>query len=798
MFKLRSKKKEDIKPPSIGKEKPKESSLYPYLIDGLIIVFMSAIISVLMYPNILTHPRIYHVGDIADRNIKASCDFLVENKKLTEKSQEEAVRKVKDVYDFDPTASHMLSRIHEAFENIRNKLSGEILSKEEIIRLKKNFFETLYVTPDDKVFDVFMRALFSPEIEYRIVTLLAPLIERGIVSDKKILKKRIIKGIIVHNIISGNETKINNLDKFYDIREAKSIIIKNTINMEKQIGNPELISAIRRLAFMLLQPNITFNSRETELRKEIAKRSVKPFYFKIKKGEMLVREGEKITSDKLLKLNAEYKILNRKKGISKVLAMFILICSIMGIIYFISVITKRQHKVRDIIFTSLLLFFLFTVLIFINLTAEELSRGLQRFSPNALLFAIPVASGSMLVSIFLGIDYAIGFSFIISTLSSIALGGHIEYFVYFFINSLFAAYGVRNCRERIIFIKTGFKIGLLSIILAISVETIFGLTGSTELSIAVASAFTGGIFVGIITTGLQPLIESIFGYTTDIKLLELASLDQPLLQELMVRAPGTYHHSVIVSNMVEAAAHEIGANPLLAKVAAYYHDIGKMKKPLYFIENQIGTENKHEKLAPSMSALILISHVKDGVEIAKKHKLGQEIIDIIQQHHGTSLISFFYEKAKEQAGKSEKSSPVNEEDFRYPGPKPQTKEAGLVMLADSVEAACRSLSEPNPARIKGMVQNIINKIFADGQLDECELTLKDLNKIAHSFNKTLSGIFHHRIEYPEPLAPGTQAKRMANGNSDQIRKADTRDKEKSAKTENKNGLKRLGLPGQRA
>ncbi len=796
MLRIRSKRKEDLKTPPIGKDKTKKIVSHPHWIAGVIIIIISAILSILIYPNILTHPTIYHVGDIADKNIKASCDLLVENRKLTEKSKEEAVRAVRDVYDFDPSASHTIRRIREAFRIARKKINND-LEKKEINELKKEFFEILYLNIDDEIFDVFARALFSPEVENRVIGILDPIIKKGVMADKKALEKRIERNIIIHDIISGNEIKINDLDRFYDIKEARKAIVKKVGSL-KRLLNPELANAIKKFSISLIHPNITFNSRETELRKEIARRSVKPFYFQIKKGEMLVREGEKITPDKLLKLKAQYKALRKKKGLTKVLAMFILLCSMMGTIYFVDPTNRSHHKIKDLIFAGLLLLFILAILIFASFTSEELSRGFQRFSPNALFFGIPVASGAMIASLFLGIGYAIGFSFIASTISSIILGGHIEYFIYFFIGSLFAAYGVRDCRERIVFIKTGAKVGILNIILAISVETVFGLTGSTEIIVTAVSAFTGGIFTGIITIGFQPLIESTFRYTTDIKLLELANLDQPILQELMMRAPGTYHHSMIVSNMVEAAAHEIGANPLLAKVAAYYHDIGKMKKPLYFIENQMGTENRHEKLAPSMSALILISHVKEGIELAKEYKLGQEIMDIIQQHHGTSLISYFYEKAKEQAERSEKARPVNEADFRYPGPKPQTKEAGLVMLADSVEAACRSLSEPTPARIKGMVQNIINKIFADGQLDECELTLKDLNNIAKSFNKTLSGIFHHRIEYPETTATGSQQKkitekRATDGSADQIRKEDTRDKEKDVKAENKNGLKRLGL-----
>jgi putative nucleotidyltransferase with HDIG domain len=265
-------------------------------------------------------------------------------------------------------------------------------------------------------------------------------------------------------------------------------------------------------------------------------------------------------------------------------------------------------------------------------------------------------------------------------------------------------------------------------------------------------ALVGGLISAGFVSGFIPVIETLFHYTTDIKLLELANLNAPLLRDLMIKAPGTYHHSVVVGNLVEAAAESINANPLLARVAAYYHDIGKASKPLYFIENQGGEENRHDKLTPSMSALILISHIKEGAELAREKHLGQPIIDIIRQHHGTGLIKYFYERAKNQA--EAHGQTVEEKDFRYPGPKPQTREAGIVMLADCVEAASRTLINPTPDRIQGMVQNIINRIFTDGQLDECELTLKNLHEIAKSFNRILNGIFHHRIDYPEQVHKG--------------------------------------------
>jgi hypothetical protein len=274
-------------------------------------------------------------------------------------------------------------------------------------------------------------------------------------------------------------------------------------------------------------------------------------------------------------------------------------------------------------------------------------------------------------------------------------------------------------------------------------------------------------------------------------------MDQPLLQELMVQAPGTYHHSIIVGNMVEAAAKSIGANALLAKVAAYYHDIGKTKKPLYFIENQFDCENRHEKLAPSMSSLVLISHVKDGIELARQNRLGRRITDIISQHHGKSFISFFYNKAVEAREKARSIKgadlpPINMDDYRYPGPKPQTKEAGLVMLADVVEAACRSLTDPTPARIQGMVNRLINNIFIDGQLDECELTLKDLHSIAKHFNQILATVHHKRIEYPNPGSCEAKGKADAVDPNHRESKPD-RDGQSSNREGSRKDLKRLGI-----
>ena len=253
---------------------------------------------------------------------------------------------------------------------------------------------------------------------------------------------------------------------------------------------------------------------------------------------------------------------------------------------------------------------------------------------------------------------------------------------------------------------------------------------------------------GLLVSGLAPLLEPL-GYTTNIKLLEIANLNHPLLKRMALEAPGTYHHSMIVGNLAEAAAEAIGANPLLARVGALYHDIGKISKttkPTYFIENQVRGINPHDRLEPTMSALILVSHVKNGVEKAKDYRLSSPIVEIIQQHHGNSLIKFFYNKALERSEKTHQV--ISQEKYRYPGPLPQTKEAALVMLADVAEAATRTLVDPSPGNIQKRVQSLVMGLFNDGQLDQSTLTLKDINAVIKSLVRALQGILHSRIDYP--------------------------------------------------
>lgn len=300
---------------------------------------------------------------------------------------------------------------------------------------------------------------------------------------------------------------------------------------------------------------------------------------------------------------------------------------------------------------------------------------------------------------------------------------------------------VNKARKRAQVIQAGVLAGVLQLISLILLEHLWINHPQRYLILLI-----NGALCGIISLGILPLFEYILQTVTNISLFELADSNHPVLQRMVLEAPGTYHHSLIVGNLSDAACVAVGANGLLARIGSYYHDIGKLQKPEYFIENQYIKKNAHDELTPTMSKLIIMNHVKEGLELAKKYSLSPILWDFIQQHHGNSLVYYFYQRALE--GKEENQE-IAEEGFRYPGPKPNTKETAIVLLADSVEAATRSLKEPTFDKITETVRKIINNKFIDGQLDECELTLKDIDKISSVFSKILTGIYHSRVNYPK-------------------------------------------------
>ncbi|MFO7965634.1 MAG: HDIG domain-containing protein [Desulfobacterales bacterium] len=776
------------------------------------LLLITVIFTIILYPDLVMQATHYSLGDVAEKDIKSPIDYFIEDRDATLEKRKAAEDQVLTVYDYNSSlASKLTGRVSDAFEHLRKMISageppaespllenpkqpGSGLYSEQITegdRAPKAIFEEkLGMSISEGAFTILEKEGFSADISQLINRILIEILHNGVVTNKELLLNEYDKGIILRDIESQTERVETGLKSFYGLDQAKAMV--------RIIGQPLLRNVgytVRNLivdfAQRFIQPNITLNINETELRKNNAVSRIRPIMYKIKSGEMLLREGERVTEFQLLKLRALQDTLRNKNLFKNSIGGASIILSVLLIIYVLYVNIEKDSALRNnknLFFLSCMLIMFFVFAKFSATFMDTMIHDTTLSIPaNITIFGIPAAAGAMVVCIFMGLNLAVAFSLVLSLSMAALFQNGFVVFLYHFLNSIMAAYWIQDCRERKAFIKAGLKLGVLNILLVTVFSIYADETSGYRLPWSYAFAFLGGIGSGIIVSGLAPLIEIAFGYSTNITLLELANLERPILKRLMLEAPGTYHHSVIVGSMVEAAASAIGANPLLAKVCGYYHDIGKIKKPLYFIENQSNGPNRHNKLAPSMSSLILISHVKEGVEIAKKHKLGHSIIETIKQHHGTSLITYFYEKAKQMKGKDA----VKIDDFRYPGPKPQTVEAGLVMLADVVEASARTLENPTPSRIQGHVQNLINKVFSDGQLDACELTLKDLHNIAKSFNKILNGIYHHRVEYSEKslLSNG----KAVNGSTDRQQAKKIQSADKDTKVENAGRLKRLGL-----
>jgi putative nucleotidyltransferase with HDIG domain len=337
------------------------------------------------------------------------------------------------------------------------------------------------------------------------------------------------------------------------------------------------------------------------------------------------------------------------------------------------------------------------------------------------------------------------FASTLSIILGITFGNDLGLPVMFFLGSIIGIIAVSRVRRRSQILQAGILVAIAQFISILG----WGLCNNLDYSVALAQAWLGignGVLCIAILTAFLPILEALFSLVTNITLLELSDFNQPLLKYMVLKAPGTYHHSLLVGNISEAAAESIGANSLLARVGAYFHDIGKIEKAEYFSENQLDKENKHDILNPSISKTVIMSHVKEGLELARRYKLRKPIIDFITQHHGTSLVYYFYRRALE--GQVEEDE-VKEDVFRYPGPKPQSKETAICLLADSAEAAIRAIEDPTPSKVEDAVHKIINNKFIDGQLDECDLKLKDLEKIASVFTRILTGVYHSRVPYPE-------------------------------------------------
>lgn len=555
------------------------------------------------------------------------------------------------------------------------------------------------------------------------------------------------------------EESIKNLSMIYLDRGIQPAHLENektkmTMDIEKSDFSAPIKDLLKSIGYQVLQPNIILDVEETRRRQEEAMAKVTPVERTVQKGQTIIRSGNVVTEEDIAMLES-LGLQRPRVNYRTIIGLIAITLIMMGItVYYL----RQYHRKVFCDEGSTVLLGLLAILI-VALAKLVSVTSVQGSSAGYL---VPIAAVSILVSILVDSTIAIFFTTVLSFLVLVVTGGGAAEGAVLVISGLTGVFSVSKVSQRSDLVRAGFYVSGVTALAIFSYSLTQNLSWFAVLKMTIMGIING-IFVAIMANGLLPYLENVFGITSAVKLLELSNPNQPILKQLLMEAPGTYHHSLLVGNLVEAAADKVGADSLLARVGAYYHDIGKIKRPYFFTDNQFGGDNPHDKLSPGLSTLIIKSHVKDGVETAKKYKLPKPVIDIIQQHHGTNLISFFYQEALND----DKYENVDEAEFRYEGPKPQTKEAALIMLADICEAAVRSkqFNRSNHSRIEALVRELIRKKLEEGQLDECDLTLKDLDKIAISFTKVLTGIYHHRIEYPENIAKEMKGVQGTNGNT---------------------------------
>ena len=540
--------------------------------------------------------------------------------------------------------------------------------------------------------------------------------------------------------VAGLEDKLIELiDKTYEknIYENDSDALKGAReSVASEIDgmnlDAELAITLKSIISTQINPNVFYDQEKTEEKiKEVQKNLSKVI---IKKNQIIVKEGEPVTEAQISILS-DLGMLDDENSkdymyVYLVLAIFLAVVLFLQFNYLYLNNKQIFKNTKKLVLISV-----------INIVSLILARTIGLVSP----LLIPFACAPMLLTLL--IDYKV--SLVVSILNVILISGvsgfDVEVMIIGSINAILGATLLKKMQQRNELLYATVYISIISAIITLSTGI---LVSSNIKDVLIKSAFAviGGLLSGILALGILPFLEGTFNEVTTLKLLELSNPNSPLLKKLLMEAPGTYHHSMLVANLAEMAAEEVGANPVVVRIGSYYHDIGKTERPYFFGENQMGGENPHNKITPNLSAFIITSHVKDGLELARKYNLPKVIQDIIAEHHGTTLVKYFYYTMKNN---SENPEEINEADYRYPGPIPSSKEAGVVMLADSTEAAVRSIKDPTKDKIKDMVNNIINDKLSSGQLNNCDLTIKDIEKIRECFLTALNGIYHQRIEYPK-------------------------------------------------
>jgi putative nucleotidyltransferase with HDIG domain len=687
----------------------------------------------------------HRLGEVPHRNVIAHVDFEQPDPAATNKARDEARRFALGEYDQNP----------EPLVQLRGQLIsdiGKVLQAKTLAEVDQTLWKefqpplaagTPDPTPEEQAaqFDRFREAFagekamdaFSEGLE----EVMAPYEQRGLLKELPVEAQANTEKILVKNA-SGFDAEV----------PVSEVRIKQAAPKLQQSLKEKLPSVeVAERAFAWLEPKLpetlTLDAKATQLSQDKAATEVaevtKPF---VQGKDLLAEAGKPLNEDslKLLRLEHEADLADRTASerlhrSAATLGMFVALYTLAGFYLY-----RRDRRVVDELLRLVALLGLFVVCVALAKVVSQYAWGAD---------VIPLLLFGMVIAIAYHQEMALLLSLCTTLVVVVAIGHGFTEALALAATVAGAILVLKQVRTRSRLLLVGFAAAVVGFFTTIGV----GILDERSWTSLLTDGFTvalWSIIAGSLMTVLLPTVEKMFGVETDLSLIELGDPAHPLLQELIRRAPGTYNHSITVASLAEAAAESIGARGLLVRVGAYFHDIGKMLKPQYFIENQSKGDNRHDSLVPAMSTLVIIAHVKDGADLARQNRLPDSIIDFIQQHHGTTLVEYFYRQANQKKVQEDPDSgALDESSFRYPGPKPQTREAGVLMLADAVESASRVLKEPTASRIENLVHEISMKRLLDGQFDESGLTLEDIRKIGESLVKSLTAVYHGRVKYPD-------------------------------------------------
>ncbi|UTE76380.1 HD family phosphohydrolase [Rossellomorea sp. KS-H15a] len=701
------------------------------LFTNLLFVLLGIIVFGVLYGNVTPKTLDIHLYEDAPTTIRAPKKFVDEE--ATAKKKEEAKAEVASVYTPKEGAiDNSTSLIHSLLESV-NEVKEE--SKQQ--------------AGDEEN----LKPSTSTDTTEQLKLLKAKLPK-----DKNNNVTNSLSDDVLKTLLQASEDDLSRIETI--VTTQMKIIMENGVkeeelneaklNLEQRITNysfkDDLTTAAIKLGKVAIEPTLYYDAEKTDELKKLAEANVEKV--EIIEGGVIVEDGDLITP----KIYSILKTLGMVEDTFSFkpyvgLALFVLVVISSLYYFFYTLEVTEERKQNYLILTS--------IVFVISLLIMKIVGLIEQLEINDIAFIFPAAFTGMILRILLNERIAMMMVFILSACSSIVFHQQfsgsidIEIAIYTLFSGVSGILFLVSRNQRSNILRAGIYVALVNILILGFLILLSGTSYSnSEYVYYLVFALLSGIMSSILTIGFLPFFEAGFGILSSMRLVELSSPTQPLLKKLLTDAPGTYHHSVMVANLAEAACEAIGANGLLARVGCYYHDVGKSKRPHFFIENQLNMGNPHDRVSPETSRDVIISHASDGAQMLRKHKLPKEIIDIAEQHHGTTLLKFFYYKAKEQ-GKD-----VKEEEYRYPGPKPQSREAAVISIADSVEAAVRSKKSPTQAEIQKLVHSIVQDRLQDGQFNECDISLKQLETVKRSLCETLNGIFHPRIEYPELQAKG--------------------------------------------